>query len=164
MKAFIFTNCGELEEVGAEDFLTIAKDKNRYFTKFDDYMLEVTKKKYEQFKREDNHLNYLKKDREKYHTYSLDQEFENFQDTYAEFLVDKETNIENEVMEKLSFAMLYEALTKLTEEELFIIQSSFMSEVILTEEKIGEILGINQRTVNYRKKNILKKLKVFLVI
>lgn len=50
-------------------------------------------------------------------------------------------------------------MTTLTDEEFSIINLLYLSKEPLSEEKIGEMLGITQQGVSKRKQSILKRIK-----
>ena len=62
----------------------------------------------------------------------------------------------------LNIEALHKALTTLTDEEFALINLLYLSKEPLSQETIGEMLGISQQGVSKRKQSILKKLKKFL--
>lgn len=83
--------------------------------------------------------------------------------TREEILSDIDVNIEDDTIKNLNIKTLHRALTTLTDEEFAIINLLYLSKEPLSEEKIGEMLGISQQGVSKRKQSILKKLKNFLI-
>ncbi len=83
--------------------------------------------------------------------------------TREEMLSDIDVNIEDDTIKNLNIKTLHRALTTLTDEEFAIINLLYLSKEPLSEEKIGEMLGISQQGVSKRKQSILKKLKNFLI-
>ena len=83
--------------------------------------------------------------------------------TREEMLSDIDVNIEDDTIKNINIETLHRALITLTDEEFAIINLLYLSKEPLTEEKIGEMLGISQQGVSKRKQSILKKLKNFLI-
>lgn len=80
-----------------------------------------------------------------------------------EMLSDTNMNTEDDTIKNLNIEVLHRALTTLTDEEFSIINLLYLSKEPLSEEKIGEMLGITQQGVSKRKQSILKKLKKILI-
>lgn len=74
-------------------------------------------------------------------------------------IVDESTDIEEKVIHEIELEMLRRALQTLSDDELKMIHSLYLSDSTLTERELGEKLGVPQTTISYRKRRILKKLE-----
>lgn len=83
---------------------------------------------------------------------SIEENIENF-----DLEIDSSVDVEEEAIKILEIEALNEALNNLNTEERKIIQLIFFEE--FSERKVSEIIGTTQKTINNRKKRILKKLK-----
>ncbi|MBD9162403.1 MAG: sigma-70 family RNA polymerase sigma factor [Blautia wexlerae] len=89
-----------------------------------------------------------------YHSDTLDEtEFS------EEFLVDTETNVEEEVISKICIEQLKVVMDLLSESEKDLINRMFLDEPPLSEREYAKMLGIVPGAVNYRKKIVLSKMK-----
>lgn len=70
-------------------------------------------------------------------------------------------NVEDFVLHKIYLETLYRALRTLTDYEFKIIYALFLMDNPISERKLSRLLGVPQKTLNYRKKHILNKLKGF---
>ena len=68
--------------------------------------------------------------------------------------------IEHVIQEKIMNEKLYQSISTLSPTEKYIIKSYYFDE--LTDQKIGDVLGVAQNTVSYRRRKVLKKLAKFL--
>lgn len=75
-------------------------------------------------------------------------------------IIDKSQNIEKEVIDKIMYSKLREALKALDSDELKIIKGIFFSNK--SERQLSKDMGIPQRTINYKKQKVLSKLKSLL--
>lgn len=71
-------------------------------------------------------------------------------------LVDSSPGPEELVEEKIMNEKLYQSISMLSQTEKYIIKSYYFDE--LTDQKIGDVLGVAQNTVSYRRRKVLKKL------
>ncbi len=71
-------------------------------------------------------------------------------------LVDSSPGPEELVEEKIMNEKLYQSISTLSPTEKYIIKSYYFDE--LTDQKIGDVLGVAQNTVSYRRRKTLKKL------
>lgn len=86
--------------------------------------------------------------------------FDDGEDENEAVLVDKNTDVQKMVEDKLSLESLHAALDLLTEDELYIIDELYFKEK--TEREVAETVSISQKNVNKKKNKILQKIKKFL--
>ena len=82
--------------------------------------------------------------------------------THEDVLSDPDTNVEEIADKHFDIEYLHKALSNLTSEEFALINLLYLTKEPLSEEKIGQMLGLTQQGVSRRKISILKKLKKLL--
>lgn len=128
-------------------------------------LLEVTKEEYQEFYKEIERYKYTIREAKRFNIYSINEIIKN--DSADEFrgkdiIPDLSVDINFEVTRAMEVENLKEALLNLNNEEYEIIKSLFYEEKTVRE--YAQKLGIPYATVQYRKKQILKKLKKILKI
>lgn len=78
-----------------------------------------------------------------------------------ELIEDPNCNVEVQALRNIDIATLRSALKKLTAEEMWLIERLFLSASPTNENRLSKELGITQSTLNYRKRQVLNKLKSF---
>ncbi len=78
-----------------------------------------------------------------------------------ELIADENCDIENEVLHNMNLEKLRKALRTLSKEEMVLINALYLSDEPVSERKLAEIINVPQKTINYRKRRILEKLKNF---
>lgn len=78
-----------------------------------------------------------------------------------ELIEDPTCNVEVQALQNIEIAALRSALKKLTPEEMWLVERLFLSSCPTNENRLSKELGITQSTLNYRKKQVLNKLKKF---
>lgn len=78
-----------------------------------------------------------------------------------ELIADDNCDIENEVLHNMNLEKLRKALRTLSKEEMLLINALYLSDKPISERKLAEIINVPQKTINYRKRRILEKLKNF---
>ena len=76
--------------------------------------------------------------------------------------VDENTNIEMEVIDKILFRAVLEAMSSLSEEENWLIQELFFYGQ--NERELSRQTGIPRKTISYRKEKALIKIRKFIKI
>lgn len=130
----------------------------------EDIYVEVPKSAVSVFRGELYHEQYLAKWKKKkgFRIISLLQQIEDQDELTVEDIVpDESMDFEDEVIHEIELEILRRALKSLTDEELKLIHSLFLSESPMPERELSGKLGIPQTTLNSRKKAILQKLKNF---
>lgn len=151
-----------LRENSSEDtyfFKTVSDE-----TDGEDVYVEVPKSAVSVFRSELYHEQYLAKWKKKkgFRIISLLQQIEDQGELTIEDIVpDESIDFENDVIHEIELEILRRALKSLTDEELKLIHSLFLSESPMSERELSSKLGIPQTTLNSRKKGILEKLKNF---
>lgn len=74
---------------------------------------------------------------------------------------DEKADVELMAMRNMDLETLRAALKTLTEDEYKLIYDLYLARTPLTEQQIGDKIGMSQRGVSKRKYRILKKLKKF---
>lgn len=70
-------------------------------------------------------------------------------------------SVEDAVIREIDLEILRRALKTLTDEELKIVRSLYLDENPMSERQLSRIMDIPVTTLDYRKKQVLKKLKNF---
>lgn len=122
-------------------------------------LVSVNKKVYAEFYKLKNHEDYLKhkdkiNDLVSYDSWDMDTRIG------MDFLVDKNVNVEEEVIKKIAIEKLLKCLKILNKDELNLIHKIYIEN--RTEKETANILKITQQSVNNRKKSLLKKLYLML--
>ncbi len=76
-----------------------------------------------------------------------------------EIIADPDTDVVEEVMQKIEFECLEKALDSLSTEEYDILYNLYLTDRPLTEREYSALKGIPQQTLHDRKSRILKKIK-----
>ena len=149
-------------------FIKLLENKNRRFIKLsstnDDgsdgrIIIEATEAQYRDWLVEKRHAQYLRDINPGYKVNSYhadDNEDEDF--CGEELMADMECEVELECFGNIYIKALRVAITKLNEEELHMITYLYLLEEKGTECGYSTLTGIPQKTVNDRKKRILKKI------
>ena len=77
-------------------------------------------------------------------------------------LVDPSADVEGDCVKKQEMEELVKALSKLNREEFDLIQHMFLNEKCLNGEQYAKMLGVSRKTVNEKKKAILRLLRAYL--
>lgn len=110
------------------------------------------------------HAQYLSKMRKKkhYRIVSLSHPTEESDGTAAvDKYGDDGHSVEDAVIREINLEILRRALKALTDDELKIVRSLYLSDNPISERELSRELGIPQKTLNNRKKRVLNKLKKF---
>lgn len=78
-----------------------------------------------------------------------------------ELIEDPTCDVEVQALRNIDIATLRGALKKLTAEEMWLLERLFLSASPVSENKLSHELGITQSTLNYRKRQVLNKLKKY---
>lgn len=133
--------------------------KNKKFIPIQGMLIEVKDKEYKDFYKYAKRYKYYKDIENKLQIISLNkiQEDDEFR---CKDIISDNINIEFEVERKLEIEQLRKVLLLLTEKEYQIIKALFYEQKTLRE--YSKIIGIPYTTIQYRKTQILKKLKKLL--
>lgn len=77
----------------------------------------------------------------------------------GEMLKDQTTNVEETAVEHVEMQELRLLITKLDAGEQCVLYELYLSDNPISERELSRRMGISQKTLNYRKKKILEKLK-----
>ena len=166
-KCFIKINKGYYEEITYKELKERRKEdstyKNKKFIYIHKMLMEVTEEEYIDYFQEIERNRYAEKILKKFSDISIEQqqrinEEEDIRD--KDVVADPNCNVEFEITRKSEIEQLKNALLELTEDEYKIIKALFYEEE--TVRKYAEKIGIPYSTVQYRKKQILNKLKKFI--
>ena len=144
------------------EFISSPEGKGRYFMDCETYQIEVTPEQYREWRREADHRRYLKKFESEIEVYSLDNitdDFPLYGEYGEEILIDFSKNTEDEAIHSIDLDLLVKALCFLSDEERWLIEELFLRDKPKVDQEISDLTGIPRRTVAYRKKIILEKLK-----
>ena len=165
-KCFIKIGKGIYEEITYEELEKRRKLINSYSEKKFIYihgmLLEVTKSEYEEYYAEIERNRYCKKVLQKLQVVSIEKLNTNEDMNDKQVIADNSKDIELEIERKIEIEQLRNALLELDNDEYQLIKELFFKE--RTVREYAEIKGIPYATVQYKKKQALKKLKKFLKI
>ena len=133
------------------EFITSPNGKDRFFADYGDYMIEVTKDEYREWKREVNHRRYLKGFEDEILVYSLDSFDESDGISYAELIVDMTVNIEDEISKRIDLQALAAAVRSLPSDEQRLISDLFMVDKPKTEQEIATAMGVSKQAIKKKK-------------
>ncbi|MCF8019110.1 MAG: hypothetical protein K9L62_06825 [Vallitaleaceae bacterium] len=137
------------------------KALKRYFIPIDGKYYETTKKVYEVYYQMDRRERYLEeRDLNKGVINFCDIDNEDY--SAEEMLSDKDTDIEEEVINSVLIKTVLEAMSLLSEEEKWLIQELFFCGK--SERELTRNTGIPRKTINYRKEKALSKIRKFIKI
>ena len=120
-------------------------------------LFEVSDKEYRDYYSEIERNRYSKKVLQKLNTVSIEQlNFDEDMDD-KQVIIDDTINVENEIEKKNEIEELKKALLKLDNDEYKMIRELFFKEKTVRE--YAKVLGLPYATVQYKKKQVLKKLK-----
>jgi len=135
--------------------------KKKYLIPVDGKLYETTKEIYEVYYQMDRRERYL----EERDIKNGVMNFGDIEDTnYSaeERIVDENTNIEMEVIDKILYRAVLDAMSSLSEEENWLIQELFFYGQ--KERELSRKTGIPRKTINYRKQKALSKIRKFINI
>ena len=136
---------------------SIPSYKNKKFIYINKMLFEVSDKEYRDYYSEIERNRYSKKVLQKLNTVSIEQlNFDEDMDD-KQVIIDDTINVENEIERKNEIEELKKALLKLDNEEYKMIRELFFKEKTVRE--YAKVLGLPYATVQYKKKQVLKKLK-----
>jgi RNA polymerase sigma factor (sigma-70 family) len=137
------------------------KATKRYFIPVDDKYYETTKEVYEVYYQMDRRERYLEeRDLNKGVINFCDIDNEDY--SAEEILFDKDTDIEEEVINSILIKTVLEAIMTLDEEEKWLIQELFFCGK--SQRQLAKECGIPLMTLNCRKQKIIEKIKKYLKI
>lgn len=137
------------------------ENEKRYFIPVDGKLYETTKEIYEVYYQMDRRERYLEERDIKNGVMNFgDIEDANY--SAEEMIVDENTNIEMEVIDKILFRAVLEAMSSLSEEENWLIQELFFYGQ--NERELSRKTGIPRKTISYRKEKALIKIRKFIKI
>ena len=152
-------------------FIKKPENKNRYFIALDDRVcrdadiitMECTKERFVEWRVQKNHENYLDRYEREHELVSMSSYISDSESiTYEEVIADETIDIESEVI-KLAKNHLLESFFKgLSEDDKELLNQLYIENVGLTEREVCRRLNLPRKTINNRKLNIRKKLKIYL--
>lgn len=156
----------------AYDYMRENKSGDSYFvqTVTDDtedgekVFVEVPKSSVSVYRGSTYHAQYLSKMRKK-KRYRLVSLYHPTEDGDGTAVVDKYSDdghtVEDAVIREINLEILRRALKTLTDDELKIVRSLYLDDNPMSERQLSRIMNIPVTTLDYRKKQVLKKLKNF---
>lgn len=160
-KCFVKINQGIYEEITYKELeerrQLIPSYRNKKFIYINKMLFEVSDKEYKDYYSEIERNRYSKKVLQKLNTISIEQL--NFGEDMndKQVIIDDTTNVEDEIERKNEIEELKKALLKLDNDEYKMIRELFFKEKTVRE--YAKVLGLPYATVQYKKKQVLKKLK-----
>lgn len=161
-KVFVLEN-GNYKEITYNELKTLEQaDKdyaNKYFLPLHGMLMEVTEEEYKAYYKEKRRQKYIDERSCKNGDFSYDS-LDSSGMLGESVLVDIETNVEEQVINKMTVAELRKAMLLLSPDERELIKILFIDGV--TERKTAENYDVSQVAIHKRKNKILAKLKEFL--
>lgn len=160
-KCFVKINQGIYEEITYKELeerrQLIPSYRNKKFIYINKMLFEVSDKEYKDYYSEIERNRYSKKVLQKLNTISIEQL--NFDEDMndKQVIIDDTINVEDEIERKNEIEELKKALLKLDNDEYKMIRELFFKEKTVRE--YAKVLGLPYATVQYKKKQVLKKLK-----
>lgn len=128
----------------------------KYYWKMNGHLYEVSEKQYYEYRREQDRHDYLKKQEQEAVILSLDALGVDGMSGES-FIADNQINVEEETVQNIMLEKLQCALSKLSAEELLLIDLLYSQ--TKSEHETASILGISQNAVNKKKHKLLGRLK-----
>lgn len=122
-------------------------------------LISVSKEVYIEFYKSKNHEEYLKY-KDKINGLVSYDSWEMSSRVGVDFLIDENTNIEDEVMKRVHIKELMKCIKLLNKDEMNLLYKIYYEDK--TEKEIASILKVTQQAVNVKKKSLLKKLYIML--
>ena len=161
-KVFVLEN-GNYKEIKYSELKTLEQtDKdyaNKYFLPLHGMLMEVTEDEYRSYYKDKRRQKYI--DERSYENGDVSYDALDSSDMLGEsVLVDIETNVEEQVTNKIILEQLHNAFLLLSEEEQNVITAIFKNN--LTERELAKQKGVYHNAIHKQKNRILEKLKKFL--
>ncbi len=165
-QCFIKLKNGEWKSLTGKEFykfLKTAECKSKHFIDFGDYIIEVSKAEYTEWRKEKDHSDYVNENPKGYKFISF------YDDAISDFgsgedvISDESDDIDTVVFEKFRKETLHLALKELDELEYDIIFTLYLSNSKLNQSELAKKYGVTQSGISRKKKEILKKLKNLLI-
>lgn len=128
----------------------------KYYWKMNGHLYEVSEKQYYEYRRKQDRHDYLKKQEQEAVILSLDALGVDGMSGES-FIADNQINVEEETVHNIMLEKLQCALSKLSAEELLLIDLLYLQ--TKSERETASILGISQNAVNKKKHKLLGRLK-----
>ena len=128
----------------------------KYYWKMNGHLYQVSEKQYYEYRREQDRHDYLKKQEQEaviLSLYGLGVDGMSGES----FIADNQINVEEETVQNIMLEKLQCALSKLSAEELLLIDLLYSQ--TKSEHETASILGISQNAVNKKKHKLLGRLK-----
>ena len=161
-KVFVLEN-GNYKEITYSEFKTLEQaDKeyaNKYFLPLHGMLMEVTEEEYKAYYKDKRRQKYIEERSRENGDVSYDA-LDSSDMLGESVLVDIETNVEEQVTNKIILEQLHNAFLLLSEEEKEVITAIFKNN--LTERELAKKKGVYHNAIHKQKNRILEKLKNFL--
>lgn len=122
-------------------------------------LISVSKEVYIEFYKSKNHEEYLRY-KDKINGLVSYDSWEMSSRVGVDFLIDENTNVEDEVMKRVHIKELMKCIKLLNKDEMNLLYKIYYEDK--TEKEIACILKVTQQAVNVKKKSLLKKLYIML--
>lgn len=122
-------------------------------------LISVSKEVYIEFYKLKNHEEYLEY-KDKINGLVSYDSWEMSSRVGVDFLIDENTNVEDEVIKRVYIKELMKCIKLLNKDEMILLYKIYYEDK--TEKEIASILKVTQQAVNVKKKSLLKKLYIML--
>lgn len=161
-KVFVLEN-GNYKEITYSELKMLEQaDKNyanKYFLPLHGMLMEVTEEEYRSYYKDKRRQKYIDERSRENGDFSYDS-LDSSDMLGESVLVDIETNVEEQVTNKIILEQLHNAFLLLSEEEKEVITAIFKNN--LTERELAKQKGVYHNAIHKQKNRILEKLKKFL--
>lgn len=158
-KVFVLEN-GNYKEITYNELKTLEQtDKdyaNKYFLPLHGMLMEVTEEEYKAYYKDNRRQKYIDERSRENGDFSYDS-LDTPEMQGESILVDLETNVEEQVTNKIILEQLHNAFLLLSEEERELIMLKFSKG--FSEVKLSIYYGISQQAISKRLKKVLTKIK-----
>ncbi|MFR8011637.1 MAG: hypothetical protein ACLU8W_07765 [Clostridia bacterium] len=128
----------------------------------DDCYIETSKEKYDRWEKDSRKEEYQKYIKKTFHRDVMSYDFFGNDESGipgGETIEDQTTNVEETAVEHMEMQELRQLIAKLDEGEQCVLYELYLSDNPISERELSRRMGVSQKTLNYRKKKILEKLK-----
>lgn len=128
----------------------------------DDCYIETSKEKYDEWEKDSRKEEYQKYIKKAFHRDVVSYDFFGNDESGipgGETIEDQTTNVEETAVEHMEMQELRQLIAKLDEGEQCVLYELYLSDNPISERELSRRMGVSQKTLNYRKKKILEKLK-----